>query len=410
MTDKSKSDDSEEPIDAEFETLQEADVEAPNAAAKAKKPLPLRTIGFAGIAALVVIIVLQFSGLNMGSVFGAKKSGDEARITTLSTQISTLESDVTRLKQSEENARKALLARLEALENKPEPAPLSVDDQVIADLQARIAVLETAEPAVASDQGALAALTQRLNQLEARLLAQKPDTAAAPLDDERLNTLEHRLAALENAPVLTASVGAVSPVITDRLATLTRDVAALEVRLLTLETQKTDNPRTSALALSLLALDSAAQSGAPFESEWRTLSQLLPQNTDVHMLAPLARTGIANRAALIRDFTKKLPAIRAAAGQDPAAKPGMMDKVKGAFGALVSVRRVDDKATGVDAVLARAETALGDDDLAGAIKALGDLDRSARAAAQGWLTQVQARLSFEQALARLKAITAEANP
>jgi len=196
----------------------------------------------------------------------------------------------------------------------------------------------------------------------------------------------------------------------DRLEALTRNVAALQARLLTLETQKKDSPRTSALALGLLALDSAAQSGAPFESEWRTLSQLLPQNTDVHMLAPLARTGIANRATLIRDFTKNLPAIRAAAGQDPTAKPGMMDKVKGAFGALVSVRRVDGKATGVDAVLARAEAALRNDDLAGAITALDGLDKGARAAAQGWRTQAQARLSFEQALARLKALTAEANP
>jgi len=64
----------------------------------------------------------------------------------------------------------------------------------------------------------------------------------------------------------------------------------------------------------------------------------------------------------------------------------------------------------VDAVLAQAEAALHDQDLAGAINVLEKLDTGAREAAQGWLTQAQARLTLDQALARLKAITAEANP
>jgi len=408
MTDSSTTDDANAPIDAEFETLEEAGDEGSPSRSAAKTAKYKSWLILAGALALAAVLVLavKLMVFNTDSPLTAGNSNTE--ITALSSRLDQLQNDLTTLQSQEEDARQSVLDRLAALENKP--APAAVDDQVIADLQARLAVLESAAPSGAPDDGALTALTQRLDQLDTQILALKGTATPAPADEERLQTLERRLAALERAASADRGTSQPSLVVTDRLEAMTRDLAALEARLLALETRQTDSPKTSALALALLALDSAAQSGAPFEREWRTLSQLLPQNADVHMLASLARTGVPGRAALVRRFTTALPAIRAAAGQDPAAKPGVMGKMKGAFGSLISVRRVDDKATGVDAVLARAEAALHDQDLAGAINMLEKLDTGARKAAQGWLTQAQARLSLEQALARLKAITAEANP
>jgi len=408
MTDSSKPDDANAPIDAEFETLEEAGDagKAPRSAAKTAKYKSWLILAGALALAAVLVLAVKLVVFNTDSPPGI--SDPSAEITALSSRLEQLQNDLTTLQSQEEDARQSVLDRLAALENKP--APAAVDDQVIADLQARLAVLESAAPSGAPDDGALTALTQRLDQLDTQILALKGTATPAPADEERLQTLERRLAALESTASADRGTSHPSLVVTDRLEAMSRDLAALEARLLTLETQQSDSPKTSALALALLALDSAAQSGASFEREWRTLSQLLPQNADVHMLASLARTGVPGRASLVRQFTKAVPTIRAAAGQNPSAKPGMVDKMKGAFGSLISVRRIDDKATGVDAVLARAEAALHDNDLAGAINALETLDVGARQAAQGWLAQAQARLTLEQALARLKAITAEANP
>jgi hypothetical protein len=402
MTDSSTPDDANAPIDAEFETLEEAGDEGKASRSAAKTAKYKSWLILAGALALAAVLVLavKLMVFNTDSPPGTDDSNTE--ITALSSRLDQLQNDLTALQSREDDARQTLLTRLEVLENKP--APAAVDDQVIADLQARLAVLESVAPSNAPDSDALTALAQRLNQLDAQILALKGDGGGAVVDEGRLKTLERRLTVLES------TAGQASPIITDRLDALSQEIAALEARLLTLETRPTDSPKTSALALALLALDSAAQIGAPFEREWRTLSQLLPQNADVHMLASLARTGVPGRAALVRRFTTALPRIRAAAGQDPAAKPGVMGKMKGAFGSLISVRRVDDKATGVDAVLARVEAALHDQDLPGAMNALEKLDTGARQAAQGWLTQAQARLTLDQALARLKAMTAEANP
>ena len=408
MTDSSTPDDANAPIDAEFETLEEAADEGKTSRSTANTAKYKSWMILAGALALAVVLVLAVKLMVFNTDGSSGADDPNAVLAPLSARLARVQSDLTALQSREEDARQTLLARLETLENKP--APAAVDDQVIADLQARLAVLESAAPSNAPDSDALKALTQRLNQLDAQMLAQKGAKAPALVDEERLQTLERRLAALESTVSMNSGAGQPSLVITDRLDTIAGDLAAVEARLLTLETQQTDSPRTSALALALLALDGAAQNGAPFEREWRTLSQLLPQNADVHMLASLARTGVPGRAALVRSFTKVLPAIRAAAGQNPSAKPGMVGKMKGAFGSLISVRRVDDKATGVDAVLARAEAALQENDLVGAMNALEKLDTGVREAAQGWLTQAQARLTLDQALARLKAITAEANP
>lgn len=163
MTDSSKPDDANAPIDAEFETLEEAGDagKAPRSAAKTAKYKSWLILAGALALAAVLVLAIKLLVFNTDSLPGIGDSKTE--ITALSSRLDQLQNDLTTLQSREEDARRNVLDRLTALENKP--APTAVDDQVIADLQARLAVLESATPSGAPDNGALAVLTQRLNQL-----------------------------------------------------------------------------------------------------------------------------------------------------------------------------------------------------------------------------------------------------
>lgn len=406
MSDKSKPDEDKEPVDAEFETL-DADMDtAPPAPDKVKPASGRWLVILVGIGLVIGLVLIARFVIFTGNA-PAKPATGVDDIAALTLRLETLQDDVKALHLQTKTNRAEVQARLTALESVPEHDLSSTSE--LDDLQIRLTALENAITVDANETTNLQALVQRLDRLDGQILAITTNPGSTDTDTRTRQNILDRIATLESAVPNTGSdQSGTEP--NAQLDVMQSEIVALRSRITSLEDRGSTTKNKTKLVLDLLALETAAQNGAPFEREWQSLSQILPQNADVLLLAPLARTGVPGRAELTRDFNTRISAIRASSGQNSGKQAGMMAKAKTALGSLVSVRRVDGRAAGVDAVLTTVEAALESGDLNGAITALGNLDDSARKAAQGWLTQAQARLTLEQALARLKVLTAEVNP
>ncbi len=97
------------------------------------------------------------------------------------------------------------------------------------------------------------------------------------------------------------------------------------------------------------------------------------------------------------------PALTQAAGA-PAREGGFLDKLQASAEKLVRVRPAEEIA-GSDpaAVVSRAEAKAARADLAGALAELGELPAAARAPAEPWIKQAQARAAALEASRRLAA-------
>ncbi len=374
-----------EPIDAEFEPIDEAEK-------KTRAPRrPVSIIFWAATLVLVLLLVLT-GGYGLARKTGVLERGrvKQADVAQLAGRLDTLQSRL-------EALRRDVSSRLDALEQAS--AAQKSTSETVQSLQARLQKLENAAP-VAADETGLDALNARLDALEQRL-SQTGVTGTDGANGAVIKDLRARLQALEQA---LPQDGAARSQVQQRLNTLAQELKDVTARLQRLEQQGMQNNQRSALALAVLALDDAARTGQPFLHQWRALAHLAPQNADVLALEPLARTGVPTRAQLARDFTAQISAIRAAASK-PAnpSKAGLARRVKAAFAAMVSIRRIDGSGDGVDAALLRAQKALEQNDLNAAIAALDGLNGAAHEAAQDWIGKARTRLRFDELLAHLKA-------
>jgi hypothetical protein len=162
----------------------------------------------------------------------------------------------------------------------------------------------------------------------------------------------------------------------------------------------------TALTLAVLQLRDAMRGAAPFAAELQAVldvakSPAITNGADlaaaVAPLAPFADTGVPTLAILKADFPDLARAI-AAQGQG-AGDEDWLAGIKRRVSGLISVRPIgpvagDDPA----AVAARAEAALANDDLSGAMGELASLQGPPAAAAQPWLAGAEARLAARTAL------------
>ncbi len=383
MSDKNKT---EEPVDAEFETLDPVEDNAASGTAEVKAK-PVRLVLPVGIAVLVIIIAWASWAFVFNKAPAPQNEADRVALNDLTARVDALQTDA-------EASQKNIIARLNALESAPDATGASL--QTIEDLQVRLTALEKA-PSNTS------LLEQRLDRLETQIGTMGSGVQNSAPPAQQLIDILDRLDALESAQRSTDQ-GAPSTAQIERLGTLEDEISSLQSRLDALEVKNTRTNGTAGLSLGILALDGAAQTGQPFEAEWRALAKQLPQNSDLLVIKPLAATGVPSQNALVRSFAQTLQAIRDAANSGDLDRPGMVDKAKAALGSIISVRRIDGNAKGMDAVLTRAEAALEDEDLSTAVQALGELEGAAQRAAQGWLAQASARITLSQAIARLKAM------
>ncbi|HUJ99808.1 MAG TPA: mitofilin family membrane protein [Stellaceae bacterium] len=260
----------------------------------------------------------------------------------------------------------------------------------------------------------IAALTQQQAALEQRVaeLEQQMKSVATPQwmqeQAQAMRSLADRIAALESHPPQAAADETQLTALAQSLQKLDGANAALGQRLDRLEQRgaaAADTRSDQALLLALGQLRAAVESGRPFTAELDTVKTLAHERPELTgalgTLGTSAGQGIANAASLAQRFRQDVaPSLLRAPAEPESDSLGA--RILGKLRSLVVIRRVGSGAAGssdpVSAAVAKAETALGSDDLAGAVAALEDLPEQDRAPAQSWLNAAHRRLDAEAAL------------
>jgi len=276
-----------------------------------------------------------------------------------------------------------------------------------------------AEAAYGEEQKSLAALKMRLDADEARLTAMENtggsggDAGALKSD---LDKIGQRLAKLEqtHAPadaklaqrVAQLEKSAPPADLAARLDgfALKSGEAALDARVARLESQNASDVMTRAASLLALAdLVRASAVGDGFATELNTLRALQPQGPELTDLARYAQ-GAPTHPALKASLSAQAGDILAA--ERNAKVKSWSGRLWANLAGLVSIRRTGDiPGDGTEARVARAEAALGKDDLARAAAEIAGLKGAAHDAAAPWLAQAQARLAIDRDTRALMART-----
>ncbi|MBW7922255.1 MAG: hypothetical protein H3C51_09170 [Rubellimicrobium sp.] len=287
-------------------------------------------------------------------------------------------------------------------------ARLAAQEQALDALSARIT-----PPPPAPD---LTPLASGIAALDSR--ADATETRAAALNDT-LNALAARVDALERAPAPDGSLPDTALAAWQRdLDGLRRDLAALTARVdalgdgldardaamraeMTRQAEDAGASATAALRAAALAqVQAALESGAPFADALAEATDAPPPT-----LAALAVTGAPTLADLRDGFPAAARAALAAARGAGLAQDGggVAGWLRGALNIRSTAPRAGDDP---DAVLSRAEAALGAGDLDAALAGVAALPDAVRAALGDWLAQAGAR---QQALAEAAALAHDAD-
>jgi len=360
----------------------------------------------------------------------------ETRDTALDSRLAVLEAQVAKLAaqpqppSADPKEVAALASRLATLETKlgalaNRPQPAAADPKETAALSQR---LTAAEQAV----GRIDDVTKRLQAVE-QVLAQLGDAGkraeAAEQMRRQLDDIAARLAQLEAAPVRT---GEVDPALAFRISVTETEVKSLFTRLNEL-TRRVDEVATTAReadrhadaataaaqrpspatadaalrrAFAASALSAAIARGEPFAAELAALKTVAGDKAAaLAPLEPFATSGIPSPAALSRELTALLPALRSKAAP-PEGDGGLIEHLQSSARHLVRVRRAGEvPGDDASAVLARLEARAAQSDIAGALSELTKLPPAVRAPAEPWMQKVAQRSA---AIEAARAVAAEA--
>jgi hypothetical protein len=257
-----------------------------------------------------------------------------------------------------------------------------------------------------------AALERHIEQIDEQAQAVRGGAVDADALAQRIAALEDRIAALEQRPRGgdPAEIAAIQEELRHHAQAQSENaerIARLEARPNAAAGARND----AALLLALGQLRAQLATSQPFATELGAVAALGHHDPAVHdavePLSAIAAKGIPSVAVLAQRFQQQVvPAAlhEADAPEDNGWGAWMWAKLKG----LVSIRSVGQAGAAsrdpTEAALARAETALRANDLAGAVDAAASLPT---AAATGWLAAARERLAAEQAIARVtSAVTA----
>lgn len=255
----------------------------------------------------------------------------------------------------------ALSDAVNDLQNRNEALAQKVDSLTSAAAGATAGGMAEAAQALQSGVAErLSAADARAEAAEARALAAEELARAA---DSKLQSLEQRLAALESTPSRT-------PV---------------------------DEQRAAVLALGQLR--AAVDAGRPYDAALETVESVFGGDQELAPLRIHARTGIATLSALKARFPTTIEAAIHARTSDGSLWDRTVERLTG----LVTVRRIGEvEGDETDAVMARAEVRLNNNDLAGAVNEVKTLEGPAAEAVRSWLRDAIARVEAEQALDALQ--------
>ncbi|WP_343564587.1 carph-isopro domain-containing protein [Kiloniella sp. b19] len=310
-----------------------------------------------------------------------------------------------------------------------------VSQLALSDVDQRLSSLEDVvygQQSSAANSGKLESDVRTLRQDYNRLFAQLRDLGASGSSspssggstdlsslETQLRNQARRLDRLERRPAGdgTASAPAVSADVTG----LESEIGRLQGEISSLRDQVANQPVGTAspvtapggqdvyLALSILQLRDALRGSAPFVRELDLVRNVAQGRDTVLMtLEPLngiASTGLPSLTGLKTDFPAVARAVVSADKIDAA--EGWIEKAVGRVTNLVSVRETGPQdGQQVSAVLWRAEELLSEDDLAGAVRELRQLQGPTLSAADEWLVRADQRLQAAETLRQLTSLLA----
>lgn len=280
------------------------------------------------------------------------------------------------------------------------------DEAAVAALETRLA---EAQSAIEADRAALEAVRAEIAPLADRLAAVEDAPAPAAPDLSRLDGLEERLAAIEALPsggdASTAALAAKLAELERRLAAQPEGIDRSEVdaalaRLAEAEAEAARRAEEAAAAADATAraaaldrLTVAALSGAAFEAELAAVGDAALAEA----LAPHV-AGVATLEDLQVAFPDLAREVLDLARQS-SAEEGWGARFMAFLAAQTGARSVTPRdGDDPDAVLSRAEFALGEGRLAEAVAEVQALDPALRAPLDPWIARAEARLAIMAAL------------
>lgn len=206
--------------------------------------------------------------------------------------------------------------------------------------------------------------------------------------------------AVPAAPTMVAPPAAPLPVV---VASPTADeVARLNARIAMLENQGARTTEAAAAALAAAQLVDASQGSKPFGRELAALRAASPGLPELGRLARLAETGAPSRTALAASFPPyAVKAIRHA--RRPPADGDLGQRIAYVAAKVVTLRRVDETTgSSPDAIIARAEQALQEGQVAPALRTLDALPPKAREALAPWRLEAERRAEIDREVTALR--------
>jgi hypothetical protein len=182
------------------------------------------------------------------------------------------------------------------------------------------------------------------------------------------------------------------------------DLDALAARVAAVERgDKSVDDRASRLAIAASLLNAAVERGAPFAAELASAKVLAADPKALAPLEPFANSGVPSAAVLSRQLAALAPALRAATGEAPR-ESRVLDRLAANAEKLVRIRPLQDvRGSDPEAIIARVEVKAVQSDIPGALAELAQLPAPARAPAEAWIKQAQARSAALDASRRLAA-------
>lgn len=266
----------------------------------------------------------------------------------------------------------------------------------------------------ATDQ--VAALQDKLNQMQARVQALEARPLPPPPPPAvNLAPVEQRLTALENKP---APVAALDNEARKQIAEIAGRLDSVDARANQLGTQ--EQADAAKFAAQIAALDTQAAAAAKASSQLTALASKEAQTAALQAAAVALQAGrplgaIPGAPPALAQFADKAPPTEAGlrlsfaaaadkaeeAGEPPPPNTPFLDRLWDRAQSTISVRKSGQILVGnsVSGTLEAARHALDAGDIAGAVKALGDLRGPAAQAMAPWKAQAQSLIDARAALA-----------
>jgi hypothetical protein len=307
------------------------------------------------------------------------------------------------LVMSRDNGVSALDARLAGAERvvrelASRAPPAAADPKALDELTRRVAKLE-ATPSVSSPASD-PALAARIAALEAEIKAIAATLGSVGRRDEEVLAVARDARARADASAaafaeLAQKIPAATAAERSELEALANRVTAVERS----EKAAESGDRAVRLALAATALNAGSERGNAFPAELAAAKALGADAKLVAALEPFAQSGIPSAAALARQLSELAPSL-----QGSEAREGVLARLQVNAEKLVRIRRVDEPAgSDAGAIVARAEAKASRSDIAGAVSELAQLPPDARAPAEAWIKNAQARIAAIDASRRLAA-------